>query len=202
MIDGANKRLTAFWGGLALAISMGWAAAAGEIPDPENTLLIEVGLGYESVSDDTPERTGTIVLQLRPDLAPNHAARLKELAAEGFYNDVPFHRVIPGFMAQTGDGQNGNGTGGSDKEDLRSEFTGTRFERGVVGMARTSYEHSANSQFFIMFEEAPHLNGQYTIVGQVIEGMDVVDAIKLGEGQGGAVDNPDRMISVTLAAAQ
>ena len=194
-------RSIASWiAGAALGLAAATSALAVEITDPENTVVIEVGLGYDSPEDATPAETGLVYIQLRNDLAPNHVARIKELAREGFYDNVPFHRVIEGFMAQTGDGQNGNGTGGSAKEDLRAEFTGEPYVRGIVGMARTSYEHSANSQFFIMFNDARHLNGQYTVVGQVIEGMDVVDRIKRGRGQGGGVDNPDRMVSMKVAA--
>src|SRR6202007_30113 len=117
-----------------------------------NALILETGLGI-------------IVIKLRDDIAPKHAKRLKQLAREGFYDDVPFHRVIDGFMAQTGDGQYGNGTGGSEHPDLKAEFSKVPFERGTVGMARSSNPHSANSQFFIMFEEGSFLNGQYTVVG-------------------------------------
>lgn len=175
-------------------------AAAVEIKDPENTIQIEVGLGYKDEGGD-PSTKGVVTIELLPDLAPNHVERIKELAREGFYNGVPFHRVIEGFMAQTGDGENGNGTGGSDKDDLKAEFTPTPYVRGTVGMARTNYPHSANSQFFITFGEASFLNGQYTVFGQVIDGMDVVDSIKRGVGQGGAVPAPtDKMISVKVVA--
>ena len=152
--------------------------------DPQNTLLI-----------DTTQ--GRIVIKLRNDLAPGHAARLKQLAREGFYNGVPFHRVIPGFMAQTGDGQNGNGTGGSKHPDLKAEFSNVPYKRGIVGMARKGNSNdSANSQFFIMFADGPSLNGQYTVIGEVLSGMDVVDKIKKGE----PVQNPDKMTKVQVAA--
>jgi peptidylprolyl isomerase len=156
--------------------------------DPQNTILI-----------DTPH--GRIVIKLRTDLAPKHAERLKTLAREKYYDNVPFHRVIGGFMAQTGDGQNFNGTGGSKYPNLPAEFSKVPFKRGIVGMARASSPDSANSQFFIMFGEAPSLNGQYTVIGEVVSGMDVVDKIKKGsESQNGSVSNPDRMTRVQVAA--
>jgi peptidylprolyl isomerase len=139
---------------------------------------------------------GTIVIRLRRDLAPNHADRLMKLAAEKFYDNVAFHRVIDGFMAQTGDGQRGDGTGGSKYPDLKAEFSNVPYRRGVVGMARKGNSNdSANSQFFIMFGDAPGLNGQYTVVGEVISGMDVVDKIKKGsQAQNGTVTDPDRIV--------
>ena len=139
---------------------------------------------------------GRIVIALRADLAPGHAARIKQLARDGFYNNVPFHRVIDGFMAQTGDGQNFNGTGGSKYPNLKAEFTSTEFKRGVVGMARASSPDSANSQFFIMFADGPFLNGKYTVVGEVVSGMQVVDKMKRGE----PVSDPDKMVKVQVAA--
>ena len=151
--------------------------------DPHNTLII----------DTTP---GRIVLKLFDDVAPKHAERMKLLAREGFYDDVPFHRVIDGFMAQTGDGQFGDGTGGSEHPDLPAEFSDVPFERGTVGMARTSNPNSANSQFFIMFDEGSFLNGQYTVVGEVITGMDVVDKLKRGEPPA----KPDRIVKMQVAA--
>ncbi|MGB6538127.1 MAG: peptidylprolyl isomerase [Xanthobacteraceae bacterium] len=161
--------------------------AAGSLPagaNPDNTLIIEA----------TP---GLIYIELDTDVAPGHAERLKRLAREGFYDDVPFHRVIDGFMAQTGDGQRGDGTGGSPHPDLKAEFSDLPFERGTVGMARKGgNDHSANSQFFIMFEEGSFLNGQYTVVGEVVAGMDVVDKLKRGEPP----SNPDRIIRMQVAA--
>ena len=152
--------------------------------DPQNTLVV-----------DTTQ--GRIVIKLRNDIAPGHAARLKQLAREGFYNGVPFHRVIAGFMAQTGDGQNGNGTGGSKHPDLKAEFSNVPYKRGIVGMARKGNSNdSANSQWFIMFADGSSLNGQYTVVGEVLSGMDVVDKIKKGE----PVQNPDKMVKVQVAA--
>lgn len=153
------------------------------------------------------ETTGTITIDLFEQAAPLHAERLITLAEEGQYNDVVFHRVIDGFMAQTGDvafGKTGKdmrmaGMGGSELPDLKAEFTDLSFERGTVGMARSQSPDSANSQFFIMFDAAPHLNGGYTVIGQVTSGMDVVDAIKKGRGRNGAViGEPDRMLSVTV----
>jgi peptidylprolyl isomerase len=155
--------------------------------DPQNAILIDT-------------KYGRIVIKLRPDLAPKHVERIKTLARDKFYDNVPFHRVIGGFMAQTGDGQNGDGTGGSKYPNLPAEFTQTPFTRGVVGMARTQDPNSANSQFFIMFGDGSYLNGQYTVVGQVVSGMDVVDKLKKGAGQSGAVTDPDRMLKVQVGA--
>jgi peptidylprolyl isomerase len=156
--------------------------------DPQNTILIDT-------------KYGRIVIKLRPDLAPKHAERIKTLARDKFYDNVPFHRVIAGFMAQTGDGQHGDGTGGSKYPNLPAEFTNTPFTRGVVGMARTQDPNSANSQFFIMFGDGSYLNGQYTVVGQVVAGMDVVDKLKTGsKAQNGSVSDPDRMLKVQVAA--
>ena len=161
-------------------------ALAQQLPsglDPQNTLLIDT-------------RHGRIVIKLRSDLAPKHAERLKLLAREKFYDGVPFHRVIDGFMAQTGDGQNRNGTGRSKYPNLPAEFSKVSFKRGVVGMARSQDPNSANSQFFIMFSEKSHLNGQYTVVGEVVSGMEAVDKIKRGE----PVQSPDVMTRVQVAA--
>jgi peptidylprolyl isomerase len=151
--------------------------------DPQNALLIDTAYGR-------------IVIKLRNDVAPQHAERMKVLARDKFYDNVPFHRVIAGFMAQTGDGQKGDGTGGSKYPNLKAEFSNVPFKRGVVGMARTSDPNSANAQFFIMFAEATHLNGQYTVVGEVARGMEVVDKIKKGEPP----SNPDKMLKVQVAA--
>jgi peptidylprolyl isomerase len=139
---------------------------------------------------------GRVVIKLRPDIAPKHAERIKLLARDGYYNNVPFHRVIEGFMAQTGDGKNFNGTGGSKYPNLPSEFSSVPFKRGIVGMARTSDPNSANSQFFIMFNDGPSLNGQYTVIGEVVAGMDVVDKLKRGE----PVADPDKMVKVQVAS--
>jgi len=157
--------------------------------------------------DVAGEADGTIVIDLFEDIAPLHVERIVTLANEGAYNDVVFHRVIDGFMAQTGDVEFGRmgqdmryaGRGGSAYEDLPAEFSDLTFDRGVLGMARSQSPDSANSQFFIVFEPAPHLDGGYTIVGRVVEGMEVVDAIKRGGGQNGAVTGqPDRMVDVRV----
>ena len=164
-----------------------------DIKDPENTILVEL-------------KDGTITIELMPDLAPEHCARMKELARAGAYDNVAFHRVIDGFMAQTGDVANGNmekdfnirmaGTGGSDMPDLPAEFSKVPHGRGTIGAARSQSPNSANSQFFINFGDNAFLNGQYTVYGQVITGMEHVDAIARGEPP----MNPDRMISVKVAA--
>jgi len=156
--------------------------------DPQNTVYME-----------TPY--GRVVIKLRPDLAPKHAERIKTLAREKYYDNVPFHRVIAGFMAQTGDGQRGDGTGGSKYPDLPAEFSNVPFKRGVVGMARAQNPNSANSQFFIMLAETPSLNNQYTVVGEVVSGMEAIDKIKKGSpSQNGAVSNPDRIVRMQVAA--
>ena len=142
-----------------------------------------------------------MVIALRPDIAPKHAERLKLLAREGYYNNVPFHRVIDGFMAQTGDGQYGNGTGGSKYPNLPAEFSNVPFKRGTVGMARSSSPDSANSQFFICFDAAPFLDGKYTVVGEVVSGMEFVDKIKKGsQANNGTVATPDRIVKMQVAA--
>ena len=153
-----------------------------DIQDPENTLVIET-------------TKGTIKIALRPDLAPLHVERIKTLAREGFYDGIVFHRVIEGFMAQTGC-PHGSGTGGSDHPNLKAEFNNEPHVRGTCSMARSQSPNSANSQFFICFDDASFLDGQYTAWGNVIEGMDVVDKIKRGE----PVHNPDKMISMKVAA--
>jgi peptidylprolyl isomerase len=139
---------------------------------------------------------GRIVIALRTDLAPKHAERIKQLARDGYYNNVPFHRVIDGFMAQTGDGQNFNGTGKSKYENLKQEFSSEPFQRGTVGMARGPSNDSGNSQFFICFADASFLNSKYTVVGNVVAGMDVVDKINKGEPPA----NPDKMVKVQVAS--
>ncbi|MFT8368382.1 peptidylprolyl isomerase [Acetobacter papayae] len=145
---------------------------------------------------------GRVVIRLRPDIAPKAAERIRTLAEQGFYDNVPFHRVISGFMAQGGD-PTGTGMHGSDLPDLPAEFTTkAKFERGTIGMARTADPNSANSQFFIMFEPSPHLDGQYTIVGEVIEGMENVDKIKRGAGGSGTVSDPDRIARMRPAGAE
>ncbi|MDD9910651.1 MAG: peptidylprolyl isomerase [Ahrensia sp.] len=154
------------------------AHAAG----PADTLVIEL-------------KDGPVEIELYPDVAPNHVDRIKTLANEGFYDGVKFHRVIEGFMAQTGD-PTGTGRGGSERPDLNAEFSNRSFERGVLGMARAQNPNSANSQFFIMFAPAPHLNGQYTVFGKVTSGMEAIDKIKRGDGPNGMVSNPDVMVKV------
>ena len=151
--------------------------------DPENTLVMET-------------TKGPVIIKLRPDLAPNHVARIKELAGEGFYDGIVFHRVIDGFMAQVGC-PHGIGTGGSSKPDLKAEFNAEPHVRGTCSMARAQNPDSANSQFFICFDDAPFLNRQYTVWGQVIEGMENVDQIKRGE----PVKDPDSIVSMKVASA-
>jgi cyclophilin family peptidyl-prolyl cis-trans isomerase len=147
-------------------------------------------------------KSGPVKIALRPDLAPNHVARIKELAGQGFYDGVVFHRVIPGFMAQTGD-PTGTGSGGSKLPDLKAEFSPERHVRGTVSMARTNNPNSANSQFFICFDDASWLDRQYTVWGQVIEGMEHIDAVKKGgEHNNGAISGePDKIIKMRVAEA-
>lgn len=143
-------------------------------------------------------KSGEVMLELWPDVAPNHVERITGLVEEEFYHGIVFHRVIEGFMAQTGD-PTGTGTGGSNYPDLAAEFSDESFKRGVLGMARSSNPDSANSQFFIMFDDASHLDGKYTVFGRVASGMELIDALKRGEGSGGMVDGPDAIISMRLA---
>ena len=143
-------------------------------------------------------KDGTVDIELMPDLAPLHVARIVELTEAGFYDGIVFHRVIPGFMAQTGD-PTGTGMGGSDKPDVVAEFNDSPFDRGVLGAARTNDPNTFNSQFFITLDAAPHLNGQYTVFGKVVAGMEFVDTIKQGSaGNNGAVDNPDKIVSAKI----
>jgi peptidylprolyl isomerase len=144
-------------------------------------------------------KSGRVTIALRPDLAPKHVERFKQLIKEGFYDGLKFHRVITGFMAQTGD-PTGTGSGGSSYPDLPAEFSNASFKRGTLGAARTSDPNSANSQFFICFEAASHLDGQYTIFGEVIDGMEHIDRIKKGHGEGGEVFNPDKIVKMQLAS--
>jgi peptidylprolyl isomerase len=141
---------------------------------------------------------GRVVIELRPDLAPKHVARFKELTSEGFYDGLKFHRVIEGFMAQTGD-PTGTGRGGSELPDLKAEFSDEKFQRGTIGAARTSNPNSANSQFFINFKATPWLDGKYTIFGQVAKGMEFVDNIKKGSAGSGMVTDPDKILKMQLA---
>jgi len=185
---GLFRLLTLFAAALAMIFVIAGAdpAEAQMKPDPENLIYLDL-------------KDGRVVIQLRPDLAPNHVARIKELAREGFYDGLKFHRVIDGFMAQTGDPR-GDGTGGSSKPDLRAEFNAEPHSRGAVSMARTSDPDSANSQFFIVFQDARFLDRQYTVWGRVIAGMEFVDKIKRGAGQSGAVRDPDTILRMRVAA--
>lgn len=162
-------------------------ALAQPAADPQNTLYLDT-------------KDGRITIRLRPDLAPKHVEQIKTLTKRGFYDGVVFHRVIPGFMAQTGD-PTGTGTGRSDLPNVPAEFTPTQYKRGSVGMARSSSPDSANSQFFICFEGCGPLTGQYTLFGEVVAGMDVVDKIKKGDpARNGQVTNPDRIVKMQVAA--
>ena len=198
-----SRFLTASLFGLGLAVLGGWAIYGASSP----ASAAEDGPGPNLVIEVAGSTTGTIVIDLLSDVAPGHVEQITALAAEGAYDGVVFHRVIDGFMAQTGDVANGKqgadlsmaGTGASSRPDLAAEFSSMPFDRGTVGMARSASPDSANSQFFIMFAPAPHLDGQYTVVGQVIQGMDVVDAIKKGEASdNGSVAEPDYMAKVTV----
>jgi peptidylprolyl isomerase len=161
-------------------------APARAASDPENTLYL-----------DAP--AGRVVIELRPDLAPKTVARIKELTRRGFYDGLTFHRVIDGFMAQTGDPK-GNGSGGSG-QNIKAEFTqNAHFQRGTVGLARANDPDSGDSQFFICFKPAPFLDGKYTIFGQVVSGMEAIDAIKKGDPSSGAVKVPDRIVRMQVAA--
>ena len=172
---------------LGLVFAATAATAAAPAPrDPENTLYLQL-------------KTGRVVIALRPDLAPNHVARIKQLTREGFYDGVKFHRVIDGFMAQTGD-PTGTGMGGSKLPDLKAEFNSAKHITGTVSMARAGSPDSANSQFFICFKPASFLDNQYTVFGQVVEGMEFVNQIKRGEAGSGTVTNPDIIVSMKVAA--
>lgn len=156
-----------------------------QVKDPENALLLKL-------------KDGDVVIEMFPDVAPNHVKRIKELVRQGFYNGLKFHRVIEGFMAQTGCPL-GNGTGGSGQK-LKAEFNKMPHKRGTVSMARSMFPDSADSQFFICFDDCDWLNGQYTVWGEVTSGMEFVDMIKKGTGQNGAVSNPDEIISMSVIA--
>ncbi|MEM9223375.1 MAG: peptidylprolyl isomerase [Pseudomonadota bacterium] len=163
------------------------ASAHAAAQDPENTLILEL-------------EDGPVVIELLPDVAPNHVDRIKSLAREGFYDGVVFHRVIPGFMAQTGD-PTGTGAGGSKLPDLNQEFNATPHTRGIVSMARTPDPNSANSQFFIVFDDATFLDNQYTVFGRVVDGMEHVDGLNAGPRENnGAVANPDKIVKARIAA--
>lgn len=185
--------------GLTAAMTIAAFSAFSSIAaEPENTMIISL-------------EQGDVTIALRPDLAPKHVEQIKKLVRDGHYNNVVFHRVIDGFMAQTGDVQFGDkedgfnlpraGTGGSDMSNIPAEFSDVPFKRGTVGMARSQSPDSANSQFFIMFDDGDFLNGQYTVFGEVESGMELVDGIKKGnQAANGSVDDPDRMIKVEIAA--
>jgi len=166
----------------AFILTSGGSVSAADL---ENTIYLDV-----------PK--GRVVIELRPDLAPKTVARIKELTRKGFYDGIVFHRVIAGFMAQTGD-PTGTGTGGSG-QNIKAEFSQAHFVRGSVGMARSASPDSADSQFFICFAPAPFLDGKYTLFGQVVSGMEYIDAIKKGDPQSGAVENPDKIIRMQVAA--
>jgi len=158
------------------------AQAATEKLDPENTIYLDL-------------KDGRVVIKLRPDLAPNHVAQIKKLTRQGFYDGIVFHRVIDGFMAQTGD-PTGTGMGGSKEPDIKAEFSKEHFARGTLGMARSQNPDSANSQFFIMFADGGFLDGQYTVWGEVVDGMEFVDKIAKGEPPA----NPDKIVKMQIAA--
>src|SRR5438270_12724866 len=172
-----------------LAVALPLTCPSPALPQP-----LPAGLDKQNaIVVDTTK--GRIIFKLRADLAPQHAERIKQLAREGYYNNVPFHRVMDGFMAQTGDGQNFNGTGGSKYPNLKAEFSNVPFKRGIVGMARRGDSvDTANSQFFFMFADAPSLDNQYTVIGEVVSGMDVIDKLKKAPAgsSGGTVTDPDK----------
>lgn len=171
---------------LLLVFGLSTAAFAAPVADPENTLYLDL-------------KDGRVVIQMRPDLAPNHVKRIKELVRQGFYNGLVFHRVIPGFMAQGGD-PTGTGGGGSG-QNINAEFSAEPFVRGIVGMARAASVNSADSQFFIMFDETPSLNNNYTVWGKVVSGMEFVDNIRKGNAaDNGSVSNPDKIVKMQVAA--
>jgi peptidylprolyl isomerase len=177
-----------------------FAALFSAVPAVAQQLPANLDKANALVIDTTK---GRIVIKLRADLAPQHAERLKQLAREGYYNNVPFHRVMDGFMAQTGDGEKFNGTGGSKYPNLKQEFSKVHFARGIVGMARRGDSvDTANSQFFIMFADGGSLDNQYTVVGEVVQGMDVVDKLKKAPpgSSGGAITDPDKMVKVQVAS--
>jgi peptidylprolyl isomerase len=173
---------------MALVLAAAVPAAAQQAPaDPQNTIYLDT-------------KDGRITIRLRPDLAPKHVAQIKALTQQGFYDGIVFHRVIPGFMAQTGD-PTGTGMGGSKLPNIPAEFSREPFKKGSVGMARSNDPNSANSQFFICFEGCGSLTGQYTLFGEVVSGMDVVDKIKKGSAaENGKVANPDKIVRMQLAA--
>jgi peptidylprolyl isomerase len=181
-----RRTLIASSAALAIVPLAAAAPALAQTTDPENTIYLDL-------------KQGRVVIRLLPDVAPKTVAQIKTLARQGFYDGTPFHRVIEGFMAQGGD-PTGTGGGGSKLPNLPLEASQRHFVRGVCGMARTSDPNSGNSQFFIMFAPAPSLDGQYTIWGQVVAGMEYVDQIKRGSGDSGSVSDPDRIIHMRVAA--
>jgi peptidylprolyl isomerase len=181
-----RRTLIASSAALAVVALVNAAPALAQATDPENTIYLDL-------------KQGRVVIKLLPEVAPKTVAQIKTLARQGFYDGTPFHRVIEGFMAQGGD-PTGTGAGGSKLPNVPLEASQRHFVRGVCGMARTSDPNSGNSQFFIMFAPAPSLDGQYTIWGQVVSGMDYVDQIKRGSGESGSVTDPDRIIHMRVAA--
>ena len=173
---------------LSLVVGAAMPSSAQQRPaDPQNTVYLET-------------KDGRVTIRLRPDLAPKHVEQIKALTKRGFYDGIVFHRVIPGFMAQTGD-PTGTGTGGSDLPNIPAEFSQEPFKRGSVGMARSSSPNSANSQFFICYEGCGSLTGQYTLLGEVVSGMEAVDKIKKGsQANNGQVSSPDKIVKMQLAA--
>ena len=170
---------------LALVLAFGASYAQAETLDPANTVYLDT-------------KDGRVVIKLRPDLAPKHVEQIKTLVKQGFYNGILFHRVIDGFMAQTGD-PTGTGTGGSTLPNIKAEFTPQPFNRGTLGMARSQDPNSANSQFFICFGPAAFLNGQYTVFGEVVSGMEFVDKIKKGDqASNGTVRQPDKIVKMQM----
>ncbi|WP_375456696.1 peptidylprolyl isomerase [uncultured Methylobacterium sp.] len=182
-----NRRHAVLAPAFALAFAAGLGASGSARAADANTVYLDT-------------KDGRVTVELRPDLAPKHVKQLKTLIGQGFYDGLKFHRVMDGFMAQTGDPK-GNGTGGSSLPDIPAEFSAAQFRRGTVGMARSSDPNSANSQFFICLGDAAFLNGQYTVVGLVSDGMEVVDKIKKAApgAAGGSVQNPDRIVRMQLA---
>lgn len=187
--------------GLTACNNAGDVAPKAEAPTTQETSSTDAiktaAIGENTLYLDLKD--GRVVIELLPDLAPKHVEQIKTLTKKGFYDGIVFHRVIEGFMAQTGD-PTGTGMGGSDLADIPAEFTAEPFKRGVVGMARSQNPNSANSQFFIMFADGDFLNNEYTVFGKVVEGMEFVDKIKRGEGQSGTVTDPDKIIKMQLAS--
>ncbi len=182
-----DRRSLVLTGAAAALAAAPVASAFAQAADPQNTLYLDT-------------KDGRITIRLRPDLAPKHVAQIKTLVKQGFYDGIVFHRVIAGFMAQTGD-PTGTGRGGSKLPNIPAEFTPTPFKRGTLGMARAGDPNSANSQFFICFAEASFLNNQYTVFGEVTSGMEIVDKIKKGAAdRNGEVQGPDKIVKMQLAA--